>query len=145
MFSTRRTALFLIAGVLLSASQVFAGGGGGGGTKRHSSIKFINNSSLVVLVTTNANGTAIQTAITNKSTTEFTAAGGKTVNAGATARFSVLAGTYTVGAIDGAFAFAIQTATATVAKGQTVTYVIANDPNTTGAITLTLQTSTTAT
>jgi plastocyanin len=133
MFSTRRTALFLVASLLLSASQVF------GGIKRTATIKFINNSSQVVGVTTDANNSAIQTAITDKSTTEFTAAGGKSVNAGATATFCVLAGSYTAGAIDGSFAFAIQTASVTVAKGQTVTFVIADDPNTSGAITLTQQ------
>jgi hypothetical protein len=128
--------LFVALGVFLSASSAMAGS-----IKRSATIKFINNSSQVVNVTTNANDSAIQTAITDQSTTEFVAAGGKTVNAGATARFCVLAGTYTVGAIDGAFANPIQTASVTVAKGQCVTFLIADDPNTPGAITLTQQTT----
>ena len=132
MIASRRTTLLLIASLIVSATPAYAGGGGG--TKRPSKIVFTNNSSLVVGVTTDATSTGITTAITNKDVAAFTAAGGKFISVGGTATFRVRAGTFTVGAIDEAFANAIVTTSVTVAKGQTIYVTITNNPNVTGAI-----------
>ncbi len=132
MSATRRTALLILLGLAVSAVPAYAGGGGG--TKRPSRIEFINNSSLVVGVTIDATSTGITTAITNKDVAAFINAGGKFISVGGTASFHVGAGTYTVGAIDQAFANAIVTESVTVAKGQTIYVTITDNPNTAGAI-----------
>lgn len=97
---TRRVALLLTVGLLLSPSVVFAGGGGSGGTKRNSSLTVTNLSGKEVGFTTNANNPAITAALAAGSISEFEAAGGVILNAGASQTFSLQAGTYTVGAAD---------------------------------------------
>lgn len=139
MIASRRTALLLIAGLLVSGGPAFAGGGGG--TKCPSRIVFTNNSSLVVGVTIDATSTGITTAITNKDVAAFTNAGGRFLSVGGTTTFRVGAGTYTVGAVDQAFANAIVTTSVTVAKGQTIYVTITDNPNVTGAILITSSTT----
>jgi hypothetical protein len=141
MFKIQHLVLVAAVGLLLSSSSAFAGGGGGGGTKRNGTIVVINDSSGTVGVTTNSNSSAIQTALTDKSTSEFTAAGGRLVNAGSRTSFSVLAGTYTLGAADSSFDTPV-TDSVTVAKGQTV-YVYLNNttPTTTGGSTIVFSTT----
>jgi hypothetical protein len=85
-----------IIGVLLSASNSLAGGSGG--TKSGSTLKVVNESSHTVFFTDNPTSSAIQKAFTDGSISEFTAAGGKILNAGSSASFSVGAGTVSIAA-----------------------------------------------
>jgi hypothetical protein len=125
---TRRMALLLAVGFVVVASPVYAGGGGGG-TKRSSTIRFVNQSSVQVGVTTNVNNAAIQAAITAGNLSQFIAAGGRVLNAGATARFSVQAGTYEVGAANVSITpFKPISESVTVSRGQTVTIFIQTAP-----------------
>ena len=96
---TRRVA-FLLALSLVVATVTPVQAGGGGGTKRSSTIRFVNESTTEVGVTSNANSSAIQAALAAMNLTNFQAAGGKVLNAGATGSFYVQAGTYEVGAAD---------------------------------------------
>lgn len=95
MMFTRRVAVLLAAGWVLIASPESPAKG-----PSYASIIFYNETSVEVGVTTDANSSAILSALSSASISAYTAAGGEVLNAGANYTFHVQTGTYTLGAVD---------------------------------------------
>ncbi|MFO1062916.1 MAG: hypothetical protein U0892_03460 [Pirellulales bacterium] len=114
MFLNRRTFAALACLLALSASTAFAGGSGG--TKKDATIKFQNNTTATVGVAVDPSASLLSA--TNS--TEFTARGGKLLNASDSVPIAVKAGSHRVIAVD-ASGNVLLDMTVNVAKGETYT------------------------
>lgn len=114
----RRIWLALAMTLVMSASSAFAGGNGG--TKKDATISVRNDTTAVIAAFVDPDAAKINALPAVPTQAQIEAAGGKLVNPGATVKFAVKAGTYTLAA--GTDPQLPATVSVTIGKGKTKKY-----------------------
>lgn len=119
MFNRRMFAILALC-LCVTTPAAFAGGGG---SKKDSTIRVTNSTNSIIAVLVDPTNAQLNTLtnITNPTEADITNAGGKVLNAGATAEFKTRAGSHTIYA--GSDVNSAVNTTFTSSRGQTTTYV----------------------